>query len=154
MVEVVTERFRYAQTRMSIAHLFESRPSRRRVGPALRCVEVLAAVLHSGGGQEVKKGSGANSLSIRVQWSFRKLRIDCGQTGEHGRVVCRSALRQGSDHFMRALVLSPDDDSGAMLLERCLPRTTLRSQPESARDGIIAAVLNRVWESSTETIGV
>src|ERR1035437_8108971 len=105
-------------------------------------------------GLHSKKGSGANSLSIRVQWSFRKLRIDCGQTGEHGRVVCRSALRQGSDHFMRALVLSPDDDSGAMLLERCLPRTTLRSQPESARDGIIAAVLNRVWESSTETIGV
>jgi hypothetical protein len=51
-------------------------------------------------------GSGANSLSIRVHWSFRKLRIDCGQTGEHRRVVCRVALRQGSNRFMRALVLT------------------------------------------------
>ena len=48
-------------------------------------------------------------------------------------------------------LLEADDDSGAMLLERCLPGTTLRSQPESAQDGVIAAVLKRVWESTTET---
>jgi streptomycin 6-kinase len=44
-----------------------------------------------------------------------------------------------------------DDDSGAMLLERCLPGTTLRSQPEPAQDRIIAAVLKQVWKSTTET---
>ena len=47
-----------------------------------------------------------------------------------------------------------DVDSGAMLLERCLPGTTLSSQPEPAQDGIIAAVLKRVWGSTTETIGL
>jgi streptomycin 6-kinase len=49
-------------------------------------------------------------------------------------------------------LLEADDDSRAMLMERCLPGTSLRSQPESAQDEIIAAILNRVWEPATETI--
>jgi streptomycin 6-kinase len=48
-------------------------------------------------------------------------------------------------------LLEADDDSGAMLLERCLPGTTLRSEPEPAQDVIIADVLKRVWESTTNT---
>ena len=51
-------------------------------------------------------------------------------------------------------LLEANDDSGAMLLERCLPGTTLRSQPEPAQDEIIAGVLNRVWKSTNEGIGM
>jgi len=48
-------------------------------------------------------------------------------------------------------LLEGDDESGAMLLERCLPGTTLRSEPEPEQDKIIAGVLRRIWESTTET---
>jgi streptomycin 6-kinase len=47
-------------------------------------------------------------------------------------------------------LLEADDDSGAMLLERCLPGTTLRSEPDPAQDVIIAGVLKRLWESTNE----
>jgi hypothetical protein len=47
-------------------------------------------------------------------------------------------------------LLEADEDSGAMLLERCLPGTTLRSEIGPAQDVIIAGVLRRVWESTTE----
>ena len=49
-------------------------------------------------------------------------------------------------------LLEADDDSGAMLLERCVPGTSLGSQPEPVQDEIIAAVLKRVWESPTEPV--
>jgi streptomycin 6-kinase len=62
-------------------------------------------------------------------------------------------LRYWSGRSMVKL-LEADDDSGAMLLERCLPGITLRSEPEPAQDGIIAGVLRRVWESTTETPGL
>lgn len=62
-------------------------------------------------------------------------------------------LRYWSGRSMVKL-LDADDDSGVMLLERCLPGTTLRSQPEPMQDEIIAAVLNRVWETATERIGL
>ena len=48
-------------------------------------------------------------------------------------------------------LLEADDDSGAMLLERCLPGTTLRSEPEPAQDGIIAGILKQLWETTTES---
>lgn len=50
----------------------------------------------------------------------------------------------------RAMVklLEADDESGAMLLERCLPGTTLRSQPEPEQDVIVAGLLKRIWEST------
>jgi streptomycin 6-kinase len=51
-------------------------------------------------------------------------------------------------------LLEADDDSGAMLLERCLPGTTLRSEPEPEQDVILAGVLGRVWEARTETAGL
>lgn len=59
-------------------------------------------------------------------------------------------LRYWSGRSMVQL-LEADDDSGAMLLERCLPGTTLRSQPEPVQDEVIAAVLKRLWDSTTET---
>src|SRR5277367_2903280 len=62
-------------------------------------------------------------------------------------------LRYWSGRSMVKL-LEADDDSGAMLLERCLPGTTLRSELEAAQDVIIAGVLRRVWESTTETAGL
>jgi streptomycin 6-kinase len=46
-------------------------------------------------------------------------------------------------------LLEADDDSGAMLLERCLPGTTLRSELEPAQHVIIAGVLRRVWDFTT-----
>jgi streptomycin 6-kinase len=51
-------------------------------------------------------------------------------------------------------LLEGDDDSGAMLLERCLPGTTLLSEPEPAQDAIIAGLLRRVWESTTQAAGL
>jgi streptomycin 6-kinase len=51
-------------------------------------------------------------------------------------------------------LLEADDDSGAMLLERCLPGTSLRSEPETAQDVILAGVLRRVWESRTDETGL
>jgi streptomycin 6-kinase len=59
-------------------------------------------------------------------------------------------LRYWSGRSMVRL-LEADDDSGAMLLERCLPGTTLRSELEPAQDVIIASILRRVWESATVT---
>jgi streptomycin 6-kinase len=58
---------------------------------------------------------------------------------------------QGLRHWNgRSMVrlLEADDDSGAMLLERCLPGTTLGSEPEPAQDGIIAGILRQVRESA------
>lgn len=38
-----------------------------------------------------------------------------------------------------------DEESGAMLLERCEPGTTLRSRPEAEQDCVIAELLKRLW---------
>lgn len=48
-------------------------------------------------------------------------------------------------------LLEADEDSGAMLLERCVPGTSLRAQPEREQDEIIASILKRIWESTTQT---
>lgn len=42
-------------------------------------------------------------------------------------------------------LLEADDDSGAMLLERCNPGTSLRCVPERQQDRIIADLLQRLW---------
>jgi streptomycin 6-kinase len=42
-------------------------------------------------------------------------------------------------------LLAAADDVGAMLLERCLPGTTLRALPEDDQDLVIAALLRRLW---------
>src|ERR1051325_7368317 len=42
-------------------------------------------------------------------------------------------------------LLAGDDESGAMLLERCLPGTVLRALPEPAQDLVIAQLLRRLW---------
>jgi streptomycin 6-kinase len=47
-------------------------------------------------------------------------------------------------------LLEADYDSGAMLLERCVPGDQLRAQPETDQDEIIAAILRRIWDSSTK----
>jgi len=62
-------------------------------------------------------------------------------------------LRYWSGRSMVNL-LEADDESGAMLLERCQPGTTLRSEPEPAQDEVIADVLKRIWASTTEGIGL
>ena len=59
-------------------------------------------------------------------------------------------LRYWSGRSMVKL-LEADDASGAMLLERCLPGTPLRSEPEPAQDVVMAGVFRRIWESTTET---
>jgi streptomycin 6-kinase len=40
-----------------------------------------------------------------------------------------------------------DEDHGAMLLERCLPGTTLRSRPEDEQDLVIAELVRRLWRA-------
>jgi streptomycin 6-kinase len=42
-------------------------------------------------------------------------------------------------------LLAAADEVGAMLLERCLPGTTLRALPEGDQDFVIAALLQRLW---------
>lgn len=42
-------------------------------------------------------------------------------------------------------LLEADPESGAMLLERCLPGTTLHAEPETRQDEVIANLLKRIW---------
>jgi streptomycin 6-kinase len=42
-------------------------------------------------------------------------------------------------------LLEPDLESGAMLLERCLPGTTLHSESETRQDEVVANLLRRIW---------
>jgi streptomycin 6-kinase len=42
-------------------------------------------------------------------------------------------------------LLEADLESGALLLERCLPGTTLHSEPEPKQDEIVANLLPRIW---------
>jgi streptomycin 6-kinase len=42
-------------------------------------------------------------------------------------------------------LLKADDDSGAMLVERCKPGTTLRVLEESEQDVVISSLLRRLW---------
>jgi streptomycin 6-kinase len=58
-----------------------------------------------------------------------------------------AGLRFWSGNGFVAL-LEADDESGAMLLERCLPGTTLRSEPEPKQDEIIAALLKRIRQAT------
>jgi streptomycin 6-kinase len=47
-------------------------------------------------------------------------------------------------------LLQADDDAGAMLLERCEPGTSVREEPESEQDVIIAQLLRRMWRIPPE----
>ena len=49
-----------------------------------------------------------------------------------------------------ALVLEADVARNAALLERCLPGTTLRRQPEPEQDQVIADLLKRLWRQPPE----
>jgi streptomycin 6-kinase len=49
-------------------------------------------------------------------------------------------------------LLEADDDSRAMLLERCQPGSTLGSEPEPAQDVIIGGVLRRIRETKTSGV--
>ena len=51
-------------------------------------------------------------------------------------------------------LLEADDERGAMLLERCLPGYMLRSEPEEKQDLVIAALLKRLWRTSTSLNGI
>jgi streptomycin 6-kinase len=42
-------------------------------------------------------------------------------------------------------LLDADDQTGAMLLERCIPGTTLRELPEFDQDVVISGLLRRLW---------
>lgn len=42
-------------------------------------------------------------------------------------------------------LLDADDETGAMLLERCVPGTALRQIPEAEQDVVIAGLLRRLW---------
>jgi streptomycin 6-kinase len=42
-------------------------------------------------------------------------------------------------------LLEADLESGAMLLERCLPGTTLHSEPEPRQDEVVANLLKQIW---------
>lgn len=45
-------------------------------------------------------------------------------------------------------LLEADPESGAMLLERCLPGTALQSEPEARQDEVIADLLKRIWNQA------
>jgi len=44
-------------------------------------------------------------------------------------------------------LFAADAESGAMLLERCLPGTTLREKPEEEQDVVISGLLRRLWRA-------
>jgi streptomycin 6-kinase len=44
-------------------------------------------------------------------------------------------------------LLEADENFGAMLLERCMPGTTLRERPEEEQDVVIAGLLRRLWRA-------
>jgi streptomycin 6-kinase len=46
-------------------------------------------------------------------------------------------------------LLEADLESGALLLERCLPGTTLHSEPEPKQDEIVANLLQRIWSRTS-----
>jgi streptomycin 6-kinase len=48
-------------------------------------------------------------------------------------------------------LLEADEASGAMLLERCVPGTPLRSEPEPRQDEIIAGIVKRIWQCTAES---
>jgi streptomycin 6-kinase len=50
-------------------------------------------------------------------------------------------------------LLEADKESGAMLLERCQPGTTLRSEPEPAQDKVIAELLKRIRSANLYSNG-
>lgn len=47
-------------------------------------------------------------------------------------------------------LLQSDDDTGAMLLERCTPGITLRELPEPQQDEVISRLLLRLWRSPAD----
>jgi streptomycin 6-kinase len=51
-------------------------------------------------------------------------------------------------------LLEADMESGAMLLERCLPGTTLHSEPETRQDEVAAMLLRRIWSQTRRGAGV
>jgi streptomycin 6-kinase len=55
-----------------------------------------------------------------------------------------SGLRFWNGHATVKL-LEADLESGAMLLERCLPGTTLHSEPEWRQDEVVANLLKQIW---------
>lgn len=50
-------------------------------------------------------------------------------------------------------LIEADDQSGAMLLERCQPGTSLRSEPETSQDEIIARMLKRIRSANSLSRG-
>jgi streptomycin 6-kinase len=42
-------------------------------------------------------------------------------------------------------LLDADDAAGAMLLERCMPGTSLRERPSDEQDEVVASMLRRMW---------
>ncbi|AUX39927.1 streptomycin 6-kinase [Sorangium cellulosum] len=46
-----------------------------------------------------------------------------------------------------ARLLDADDDTGALLLERCEPGTPLAARPEEEQDVVIASILRRLWRA-------
>ena len=50
-----------------------------------------------------------------------------------------------------ALVYEADREHGAMLLERCVPGTMLRTLPEPEQDVVMADVLRRLWRKPPES---
>ena len=51
-------------------------------------------------------------------------------------------------------LLESDDRSGAILLERCHPGTTLRSESEPRQDQVIAGLLQRLWRIDRKSDGL
>lgn len=50
-------------------------------------------------------------------------------------------------------LIEADDRSGAMLLERCQPGTSLRSEPEASQDEVIAGILKRIRSANSRSKG-
>jgi streptomycin 6-kinase len=113
-------------------------------------------------------------LSERLEDVERRWTLVAGPPFDHDDVSCawvapvtradgtRAVLKLGMPHFeaeheMAGLrvwngdpmvrLLDADESTGALLLERCEPGTSLRLQPEREQDEVIAGLLRRAWRN-------
>ena len=99
--------------------------------------------------------------ALRLGQPFEGDDVSCGWVAPATRIDGTSVvLKLGMPHFERqheieglrlmsgnptVKLLEADDHLNAMLLERCMPGTSLREVPEAQQDVVIAGLLKRFW---------
>lgn len=83
-----------------------------------------------------RDGAG-RSLAVKLAWRHPE--------AEDEAAGLRAWDGRGAVRLARAEVI--DDETAALLLERCVPGTTLRSLPEPAQDTVVAGLCRQLWQA-------